>query len=229
MSSRKSRNPIPQRLGNTPRLQSQSQLQSQSTLEEGKDGGLIKPVDAQLLEKHQMRRGSAVELVRKRAHKVLDDPELNEDVTQEKIDEFGELFNLVDNDGSGSIDKEELVSLLTMAMGSSLPTPEELDMIYAEVDADGGGDIGFDEFVNFMTQGVVTSFTRNKLKSAFATLETPELKGRVTRQALEKSFKEYLPEFVRDDQDCENLFGHLQFDANGSIDHVKYVKKYIAM
>ena len=61
-------------------------------------------------------------------------------LSEEEIAEFREIFNLVDKDGGGSITKEELGELLdTLGIDA---TPEDIDAMIAEIDQDGNGDIG---------------------------------------------------------------------------------------
>merc|ERR1711939_842822 len=66
----------------------------------------------------------------------------------EQIDEFKQAFYSFDEDGEGTIGREELGQLLE-ALGENL-TPPEVDEMMAEVDEDGSGQIDFDEFLGMM-------------------------------------------------------------------------------
>jgi Ca2+-binding EF-hand superfamily protein len=53
-------------------------------------------------------------------------------LTAEEIAEFREIFNLVDKDGQGSINKAELAELMeTLGIKAD---PEEIDQMIAEID-----------------------------------------------------------------------------------------------
>lgn len=158
----------------------------------------------------------------------LDDPTSVEEITPEKIDEFGELFNLVDDDEGGSIDADELNVLLKMTMGKMLPSDAEIAMIYNEIDSDGGGSIEFDEFVSFMTEGVVSSFKRNTLTKAFTTLELPQEPGQLHFSELEKVLLAYLPDKLKTPEDVRKLVGHLDWGDQGKIDYSALMNKYIS-
>jgi len=55
-------------------------------------------------------------------------------------------FSLVDEDGSGEIDKEEFSSFYRN-IGGTILTKKDLSDLFDELDADGGGSLSFDEFV----------------------------------------------------------------------------------
>eukprot|EP00164_Ancoracysta_twista_P007939 GFYU01011381.1.p1 GENE.GFYU01011381.1~~GFYU01011381.1.p1 ORF type:complete len:155 (-),score=44.70 GFYU01011381.1:80-544(-) len=88
-------------------------------------------------------------------------------LTQTEIDEFQEIFDLVDIDKGGSIEADELQVLMDM-MG--LPTTqEELERMIEEIDQDGNGEIDFDEFLAVMQNKVGNGYKRNDLIRAFET------------------------------------------------------------
>lgn len=55
-------------------------------------------------------------------------------------------FNMFDKDGSGKIDKTELMSILQAEEVESLVPSEQLAEYIAQVDNDGDGEIDFEEF-----------------------------------------------------------------------------------
>lgn len=59
-----------------------------------------------------------------------------------------QLFRYCDKDDSGSIDKDELGSVMH-ELGKDL-TDEELSTLMTQLDSDGNGDIDFDEFLEGM-------------------------------------------------------------------------------
>jgi plastin-1 len=68
--------------------------------------------------------------------------------SDEQVEHMRQLFRYCDKDGSGSIDKEELGSVMH-ELGKDL-SEEELSTLMAQLDADGSGSIDFDEFLEGM-------------------------------------------------------------------------------
>jgi calmodulin len=86
-------------------------------------------------------------------------------LSEQDLQEFREVFNLVDTDRGGSISSEELGRLMeTLGIKT---TKEELDLMISEIDENGNGDIDFDEFVMVMSRKVQADYTGNEVKSAF--------------------------------------------------------------
>ncbi|KAH7820625.1 uncharacterized protein MONOS_10817 [Monocercomonoides exilis] len=91
---------------------------------------------------------------------------INDSMQREELSdqELLELFNLVDLDHSGSIDHEELITLLEkVGFGDD---PEEVKAIVDSVDKDGNGDIDPYEFIAGFQKKL--DFDAKKLKQAFA-------------------------------------------------------------
>lgn len=62
--------------------------------------------------------------------------------------EFRDAFAMFDRDGSGSIERSEL--LYAMSQFGEEPTKEEIDEMILLVDENGDGEIDFDEFLTLM-------------------------------------------------------------------------------
>lgn len=86
----------------------------------------------------------------------------------QEINEFREIFELVDADKGGSIDGDELrklTSLLNMDI-----TEEELENMMNEIDTTGKGEIFFPDFVRTMLRKPTINYTKNDVINAFHTL-----------------------------------------------------------
>jgi len=74
------------------------------------------------------------------------------DIDEDELEVFREaevhkLFNIVDEDGSGLIDKDEMGHLLN-SLGKQL-SPQEIDEGFAELDQDSSGHVDFNEFYSW--------------------------------------------------------------------------------
>ena len=81
-----------------------------------------------------------------------------------------ELFELMDADGGGSLDRGE-IKTLAKSMGAKL-TDEELNHALAEMDSDGGGEVDFAEFYDWWSKDKDAGIlTKDEEKNAFFTME----------------------------------------------------------
>lgn len=75
---------------------------------------------------------------------------MEEERAEGKLQELRRLFNEIDNDGSGAIDKDELRAMLVKLGKPS--SDAMLERAIAAMDPDGDGEIDFDEFSKFWGQ-----------------------------------------------------------------------------
>ena len=105
------------------------------------------------------------------------------DATPEEVAEFREIFNLVDLDGGGSIDLDELRELMDLlGMNAS---KDEMEAMVNEIDSQGTGEISFRDFVKVMSKKVTPDYTPEQVVSAFkkfANKKTPN--GYITKEDL---------------------------------------------
>ncbi|KAG2375229.1 hypothetical protein C9374_009852 [Naegleria lovaniensis] len=146
--------------------------------------------------------------------------QLRKALTEEELKEFKEIFDLVDTDGGGSIQKEELRQLMeTLGLN---PTDEQLDEMMLEVDADGSGDIDFSEFVTVMSRTVDATYTKEELVRAFKLFENEEHgSGFVKADTLEKALVTY-GENISLDKAAE-LLSIVDPDNTGKINYMEYI------
>mmetsp|Transcript_8608 Transcript_8608/g.19800 ORF Transcript_8608/g.19800 Transcript_8608/m.19800 type:complete len:158 (+) Transcript_8608:47-520(+) len=144
-------------------------------------------------------------------------------LTEEELQEFRELFDLVDLDKGGSISPEELGSLME-TLGLK-PNQDELDAMIREIDQDGNGEIEFDEFVQVMSRKVQPTYTPEEVKAAFKVFETPNSglpAGHVKTSVLERALTTYGSEKLSV-QEAQDLLSQVDPDNTGVVNYVEYV------
>lgn len=94
-----------------------------------------------------------------------------ENLSEETLSEFREIFNLVDRNGGGSISKDELSELMRM-LGMEVGSAEIGAMI-SEMDSDANEECDFEEFVKLMSKKVTAPFSQEHVKGAFKEFQGP--------------------------------------------------------
>lgn len=89
------------------------------------------------------------------------------ELTEDEREELREAFKLFDHDGDGTMNKDELGTVMR-SLGQEI-THENLDLIFESVDRDNSGTICFDEFILLMSRFMPPEGnTEDELKAAFA-------------------------------------------------------------
>ena len=141
-------------------------------------------------------------------------------LTEEEIAEFREIFSLVDKDGGGTISKDELGELMdTLGIDAS---PEDIDYMIAEIDQDGTGEINFEEFVTVMSRKVNATYTSDQVKRAFKLFEAGGPAGYVKAETLKRALCTYGSEKLSEEQ-ANDLVNQLEADPQGMINYEVYV------
>ncbi len=142
-------------------------------------------------------------------------------LSDEERAELKEIFDLVDEDKSGQISKNELKKLMeTLRLH---PTEEELTAMMREVDADGSGDIDFDEFVTVMSRRVQADYTPEQLKSAFKVFETDNVPpGYVSTEVLEHALTTYGSDKLTQEEAAE-LLSTVDPEHTGKINYMEFI------
>ena len=131
---------------------------------------------------------------------------------------------MFDKDGDGTIDSEELTSVMQV-LGMN-PTKEELEILLNSVDADHNGVIDLEEFIDVMrshlyhgTQdGAPTA--DNELREAFAVFDK-DGNGMISAEEL-KSALLNLGEKL-DDHEVKAMIAAADKDGNGQIDYEEFI------
>jgi calmodulin len=142
-------------------------------------------------------------------------------LSDEERAEFKEIFDLVDEDRSGQISKNELKKLMeTLRLH---PTEEEHTAMMKEVDADGSGDIDFEEFVTVMSRRVQADYTPEQLKSAFKVFETDNVPpGYVSTEVLEHALTTYGSDKLNPEEAAE-LLSTVDPEQTGKINYMEFI------
>jgi calmodulin len=69
---------------------------------------------------------------------------------QEQTDkDLKEVFDMVDDDDSGLLDREEVALVVSFFAGDDEVTEEEIDTAMKQMDEDGSGEVDFEEFIGW--------------------------------------------------------------------------------
>ncbi|KAK3305871.1 uncharacterized protein B0T15DRAFT_213250 [Chaetomium strumarium] len=88
---------------------------------------------------------------------------------QDQIDQYKQVFEIFDKDGTGDITADELGNVMK-ELGLN-PSEEELQDLINEVDTNKDGVISFDEFLALMSQTVKEVDTEQELLNAFTVFD----------------------------------------------------------
>merc|ERR1712241_797492 len=88
-----------------------------------------------------------------------------ENLSEEKLLEYKDIFSFFDRDGGGFISSLELGQVMR-TFGWS-PTESELQELISEIDQDGNGEISFNEFVWLMTRDLHDDEIEDEIREAF--------------------------------------------------------------
>nr|GMD90581.1 probable calcium-binding protein CML36 [Ipomoea batatas] len=100
--------------------------------------------------------------------------------------ELIQAFKLIDRDGDGKIQKEELEALLSL-VGAEPPSEEEIDTMMSEVDRDGDGCISFEEFAA-LSSAFAPPSCHSEVRDTFDFFDT-DRDGKITAEELFNVFK----------------------------------------
>ena len=147
----------------------------------------------------------------------------HQDFTPQERDEFHAIFKLVDRDGGGTIDIEEMEMLLNTI--GLFPTQSELERMFSDVDVDGSGEIDFEEFLAVMSRKVEASFTPSELKKSFRVFETPDMPpGYVRTDKLREALRLYSGEKDITEDRISQLLRTVDPENSGRVNYLECVQ-----
>ncbi|XP_039343999.1 caltractin-like isoform X3 [Mauremys reevesii] len=131
-------------------------------------------------------------------------------LTEEQKQQLREAFDLLDTDGTGTVDVKDL-KVSIRALGYE-PKKEEMKKIISEVDKEGSGKINFDSFLYAMTQKMSEPESREDILKAFKLFDDNGT-GKISFQNL----KRVAGEIGENLTDEELQAGERTFVNNGNI------------
>jgi voltage-gated sodium channel len=96
-------------------------------------------------------------------------------ITDETVEMYRVVFDMLDDDSGGSVEEVEL-KLGLEVIGFS-KTDEEIKEMLEKVDEDGSGEIDFAEFIEFMTNAIAANAAKSKAGGGTAAKEAKEAKA----------------------------------------------------
>ena len=147
--------------------------------------------------------------------KNLSEPALSE----EKITEFKEAFEIFDKDKDGYITTKELGDIMKN-LGQT-PSEAELQDMINEVDIDGNGTIDFKEFLGLMARKMRDADTEEELIEAFKVFDR-DGNGLISGNELQHVMNS-LGENISQDE-VEEMIKEADLDGDGYINYEEFVK-----
>ncbi|KAI4299321.1 hypothetical protein L6164_032790 [Bauhinia variegata] len=140
-------------------------------------------------------------------------------LTQQKLQEIKEAFELFDLDNSGTIDAKEL-NVAMRALGFEM-TEEQIDQMIAEVDKDGSGGIEFNEFVHMMTTKIGERDSKQELKKAFRIIDQ-DRNGKISVSDIKSIARELGEHF--DDREIREMIDEADGDGDGEVNEDEFIR-----
>ncbi len=147
--------------------------------------------------------------------KNLNEPTLSED----KITEFKEAFEIFDKDKDGYITTKELGDIMKN-LGQT-PSEAELQDMINEVDIDGNGTIDFKEFLGLMARKMRDADTEEELIEAFKVFDR-DGNGLISGNELQHVMTS-LGENISQDE-VEEMIKEADLDGDGYINYEEFVR-----
>ena len=147
---------------------------------------------------------------------------MTEQLTEDKITEFKEAFEIFDKDKDGFITIKELGEIMKN-LGQN-PTDAELQDMINEVDIDGNGNIDFKEFLGLMARKMRDTDSEEELIEAFKVFDR-DGNGLISSQEL-KHVMVSLGEKITDEE-VDEMIKEADMDGDGFINYEEFVKMII--
>ena len=143
----------------------------------------------------------------------------SDSLTEDKINEFKEAFEIFDKDKDGYITTKELGDIMKN-LGQT-PSEAELQDMINEVDIDGNGTIDFKEFLGLMARKMRDADTEEELIEAFKVFDR-DGNGLISNVELQHVMTS-LGENVTMDE-VEEMIKEADLDGDGYINYEEFVR-----
>jgi calmodulin len=147
---------------------------------------------------------------------------MSEHLTEDKIAEFKEAFEIFDKNKDGFITIKELGEIMKN-LGQT-PTEAELTDMINEVDIDGNGNIDFKEFLGLMARKMRDTDTEEELIEAFKVFDR-DGNGLISATEL-KHVMVSLGEKITDEE-VDEMIKEADIDGDGYINYEEFVRMII--
>eukprot|EP00195_Chlamydomonas_chlamydogama_P009706 CAMPEP_0202899710 /NCGR_PEP_ID=MMETSP1392-20130828/7867_1 /ASSEMBLY_ACC=CAM_ASM_000868 /TAXON_ID=225041 /ORGANISM="Chlamydomonas chlamydogama, Strain SAG 11-48b" /LENGTH=154 /DNA_ID=CAMNT_0049585965 /DNA_START=94 /DNA_END=558 /DNA_ORIENTATION=- len=147
------------------------------------------------------------------------------ELTEQEINEFREVFDLMDRDKGGTLSIEEVKQLMEM-LGMKVKQ-DELEQLVSEIDIDGSGQVDFEEFLQVMARPHEVPFTKQDVLRAFSLFtEEGDPEGCIAPDMLEKALLKYCT--IAPEDEVLRLLHNMDLTEDGYIDYAKKVNMYLS-
>ncbi|KAM8763580.1 centrin-4-like [Rhynchonycteris naso] len=141
------------------------------------------------------------------------------ELSETQKQEIKEAFDLVDDDGSGTIDVKEL-KIAMQALGFE-PKKEEVKKLIAEMDKEGTGTINFEDFFGIMSVKMTEKDEKEELLKAFKLFDADDT-GSITLNNIKRVAKK-LGENLTDDE-LQEMLDEADRDGDGEINEEEFLR-----
>ena len=137
-------------------------------------------------------------------------------IRPELLTECRDAFDLLDADGNGSVDRQELKAAL--AGGGAIVEGDLLDDIFDQLDLDGDGAVSFPEFVAMMLGRVSVEQATPAARLAFSVFDR-DGDGRLDADELSGALRA----LQRSADDVATLMQKADIDGDGTLELVEFL------
>ena len=146
-----------------------------------------------------------------------------EEISDIKLKEYREAFDMFDKDHNGKITLKELSNIMKSL--NQEPTESELREMISEVDLDGNGEIDFEEFVTLMNNRAKESETEEEIISAFRVFD---LEGKGFINAIQLKFILTTMADRLSEEDIEKIVEEADMEGTGCINYEAFVRNMMS-
>jgi len=146
-----------------------------------------------------------------------------DEISEPKLRELKEAFDMFDKDHSGTISNSELKGVMKMLSPSS--TDDDIADMMAENDLNKNGEIDFNEFIIVMTRNAHRNADEEEIINSFRVFDKDQ-----TDTISSKELRHILTTIgdKLNDEEVDELIREADVDGNGIIHYVEFVRMMMA-